>query len=74
MIGSLAVDVGKGACRAGWSVDGTDQTFGVGPGVPHISEPGAPETIAGAIVAAAVAAGSPADGVDCVCAGVTGLL
>lgn len=74
MIGTLAVDVGKGACRARWSHDGQHETFGVGPGVPHISKPGALEAIAEAIVAAAVAAGSPPGGVGSVCAGVTGLL
>ena len=73
MIGSLAVDVGKGACRALWSADGTDDTLGVGPGVPHISEPGAPATIVTAIVAAADAASAPRDGIGTVCAGVTGL-
>jgi len=71
--GNLAIDVGKGACRARWSAEGTDDTFGVGPGVPHISEPGALEAIVRAIVAAADSASVPAHGVGTVCAGVTGL-
>jgi glucosamine kinase len=73
VVGTLGVDVGKGACRARWSASGTDDGLGVGPGVPHISEPGAPEAIVTAIVAAADAAGAPRDGIGTVCAGVTGL-
>jgi N-acetylglucosamine kinase-like BadF-type ATPase len=74
VIGTLGVDVGKGACRARWSAEGTDDRFGVGPGVPHIAEPGAPEAIVEAIVAAADDAGARREGIDTVCAGVTGLL
>jgi glucosamine kinase len=74
MMGTLAVDVGKGGCRAQWSIEGTDDTVGTGPGVPHISEPGAAGAIARAIAIAATDAGSPPEGVDTVCAGVTGLL
>jgi len=73
VVGTLGVDVGKGACRARWSASGTDGGLGVGPGVPHISERGAPEAIVTAIVAAADAAGAPRDGIGTVCAGVTGL-
>ena len=74
MTGVLGVDVGKGGCRARWSASGTGGGLGVGPGVPHIAEPGAPEAIATAIAVAARAAGSPSSGIDTVCAGVTGLL
>jgi N-acetylglucosamine kinase-like BadF-type ATPase len=70
----LGVDVGKGACRARWSAEGTDESVGFGPGVPHMSQPGAPETIVEAIVAAVDDAGAPRQGIDTVCAGVTGLL
>ena len=70
----LGVDVGKGGCRARWCASGIDGGVGVGPGVPHIAEPGASEAIVKAIVTAADAAGSPTSGVDTVCAGVTGLL
>jgi N-acetylglucosamine kinase-like BadF-type ATPase len=72
--GTLGVDVGKGACRARWCAEETDDSFGVGPSVPHISQPGAPEAIVHAIVAAADDAGAPREGIDTVCAGVTGLL
>jgi glucosamine kinase len=74
VIGTLGVDVGQGACRARWSAEETGDSFGTGPGVPHISQPGAPEAIVKAIVAAADDAGALGAGIDTVCAGVTGLL